>query len=177
MDGFQRVALIAVADRALALDAGKGLGRMGYKVVLTAGGEAAAAALRDQGLDTHFRALDPEDREDVAALIEALQANPGRIDVLIADGASRDADPSDHRTLCPAVLPLMRGQGYGRIALFAETRPKCGCVGKAVGTNVKINVVCPVNEKAEIALWLATLPDDGPTGGVFRRADEEDAKS
>ena len=72
MNGFQRVALITVADRELALDAGQSLGRMGYKVVLTAGGEAAAASLRDQGLDTHFRSLDPKDHEEVAALIEAL---------------------------------------------------------------------------------------------------------
>jgi NAD(P)-dependent dehydrogenase (short-subunit alcohol dehydrogenase family) len=146
VDGFQRVALIAVADRALALDTGQSLGRMGYKVVLTAGGEAAAAGLRDQGLDTHFRALDPKDQEEVAALIEALKANPGRIDVLIAD-ASRDSDPSKCQTLCPAVL----------------------------GENIKVNVVCPVTERAEIALWLATLPDDGPTGGFFRCKDEGDA--
>jgi NAD(P)-dependent dehydrogenase (short-subunit alcohol dehydrogenase family) len=174
VDGFQRVALIAVADRALALDTGQSLGRMGYKVVLTAGGEAAAAGLRDQGLDTQFRALDPKDQEEVAALIEALKANPGRIDVLIAD-ASRDSDPSKCQTLCPAVLPLMRTQGYGRIALVAESQPECAYAAEAAGENIKVNVVCPVTERAEIALWLATLPDDGPTGGFFRCKDEGDA--
>ena len=114
-------------------------------------------------------------RRDFAT--RALTANSGRIDVLIADAATRDADSLDHRTLCPAVLPLMRSQGYGRIALLAKSRPKCGCTTEAMGNNVKINVVCPVDEKAEIALWLATLPDDGPTGGVFRGTDEGEAKS
>jgi hypothetical protein len=151
---------------------------LGYKVVLTAGGEPAAAALRDQGLDTHFRPFDPVDREEVASLIEALTANPGRIDVLIADASTQAPDPSACRTLCLAVLPLMRSQGYGRIALLAGSEPECGCAAEATGDNVKINAVCPVDEKAEIALWLATLPDDGPTGGVFRCRDEEgEAKS
>ena len=70
MNGSQRVALIAVADCELALASSQSLGRLGYKVMLTAGGEAAAAGLRDEGLDTHFRRLDPTDKEEVAALVE-----------------------------------------------------------------------------------------------------------
>ena len=51
-------------------------------------------------------------------------------------------------------------------------------------SNVKINAMCPgwvrtrmggagaalsPEEGADTAIWLATLPDDGPTGGFFRR--------
>jgi NAD(P)-dependent dehydrogenase (short-subunit alcohol dehydrogenase family) len=51
------------------------------------------------------------------------------------------------------------------------------------GTNVLINSMCPgwvrtdmgglnatrdVKEGADTAVWLATLPDDGPSGGFFR---------
>jgi NAD(P)-dependent dehydrogenase (short-subunit alcohol dehydrogenase family) len=51
------------------------------------------------------------------------------------------------------------------------------------GTGVKVNSVCPgwvrtdmggadaprtPEQGAETTVWLATLPDDGPTGGFFR---------
>lgn len=68
-----------------------------------------------------------------------------------------------------------------KTALNALTR--VGAAETAATPNVKINSVCPgwvktgmgganatrtPAEGADTAVWLATLPDDGPTGGFFR---------
>ncbi len=65
-------------------------------------------------------------------------------------------------------------------ALNALTRTTAAELGQ---TNIKVNTMCPgwvqtdmggpnatrpVEKGAETAVWLATLDDDGPTGGFFR---------
>ncbi len=67
-----------------------------------------------------------------------------------------------------------------KTALNALTRI---AAAELAGTNIKVNAVCPgwvrtdmggaeadrpVEVGAETPVWLATLPDDGPTGGFFR---------
>jgi NAD(P)-dependent dehydrogenase (short-subunit alcohol dehydrogenase family) len=67
-----------------------------------------------------------------------------------------------------------------KAALNAVTRITAGEVSSY---NIKINAMCPgwvrtdmggrgaprsVEEGADTAVWLATLPDDGPTGGFFK---------
>ena len=67
-----------------------------------------------------------------------------------------------------------------KAALNAITRV---LAAELAGSNIKINTMCPgwvrtemggknatreVEEGADTAVWLATLPDDGPTGGFFR---------
>lgn len=69
--------------------------------------------------------------------------------------------------------------GVAKAALNAMTL----ALSREVSSDVKINAVCPgwvrtrmggpsaarsPGEGAETAVWLATLPDDGPTGGFFR---------
>lgn len=67
-----------------------------------------------------------------------------------------------------------------KAALNALTRIAANELG---GDNIKVNAMCPgwvktdmggpeaertPEEGADTAIWLATLPDDGPTGGFFR---------
>lgn len=67
-----------------------------------------------------------------------------------------------------------------KTALNAATRT---AAADLAGTNIKVNAMCPgwvrtdmggpnaertVEQGAETAVWLATLDDEGPTGGFFR---------
>lgn len=70
--------------------------------------------------------------------------------------------------------------GVAKAALNALTR----ALPRDLPRGVKVNAMCPgwvrtrmggpgaslsPEEGADTAIWLATLPDDGPTGGFFRR--------
>ena len=75
--------------------------------------------------------------------------------------------------------PLKPGYRMSKTALNALTRVVAAEVGPA---NIKVNTMSPgwvktdmggmdaprtVAEGADTAVWLATLPDDGPSGGFF----------
>lgn len=71
------------------------------------------------------------------------------------------------------------GYGIAKAALNAQTV----AWARELGAPVRVNAMCPgwvrtrmggpgatrdATEAADTALWLASLPDDGPTGGFFR---------
>ena len=110
-----------------------------------------------------------------------------------------------HMVLYQAVIPAMRDQGYGRIAILSSVSGRLSDMGAGMpgyrishvannalarifaaetkDANIKVNTVCPfwvrtrmggpdaprdVEEGVQTITWLATLPDDGPSGGFFR---------
>jgi len=79
------------------------------------------------------------------------------------------------------------GEGMGGPGMYGVTKAALNALtvrfAKELPSTVKVNAMCPgwvrtrmggpgatrtPHEGADTAVWLATLPDDGPTGGFFR---------
>ena len=87
MSGGMALALVTGANRGIGLEVARGLGRDGMRVLLgsrdAARGEAAAAELRDEGLDITPVELDVADPGAMAAVGPAVEAAGGRLEVLV----------------------------------------------------------------------------------------------
>jgi NAD(P)-dependent dehydrogenase (short-subunit alcohol dehydrogenase family) len=87
MANTKKIALITGANKGLGLEMARQLGKAGATVVLGARdaqkGEAAAAALRKEGLDAQFLKIDVTNRQDHTAAAKFLEKNFGRLDILI----------------------------------------------------------------------------------------------
>ncbi len=229
-----RIAVVTGANRGLGLETCRQLARLlGLTVILTSRdphkGEAAAATLRDAGLDVRYHTLDVTDPQSVHRLAKYVEVEFGRLDVLV-NNAGVFLDPLDSPDpdaasvfradldtvrrsmetnvygpllLCQALVPLMQRKGrivnvssgmgqlsdmnggcpgyrFSKTALNALTRM---LADEQRDSHIKVNSVCPgwvrtdmggpqaerpVEQGADTIVWLATLPDDGPSGGFFR---------
>ncbi len=140
MANAKKVALITGANKGLGFEMARQLGKTGVAVVLAARdpqkGEAAAEALRKQGVDAQFLKLDVTNRQDHSAAARFLDQNFGRLDILINNagiageqlGAGSPGSPSDEVlqktfdtnffapvALTRALLPLLKKSEAGRI--------------------------------------------------------------
>src|SRR5690242_9674221 len=136
----KKIALITGANKGLGFEMALQLGKKGVTVVLAARdgqkGEAAAAKLRNNGLDVYFLKLDVTDRADFAPAYAFLEEKFGKLDILINNaGISADSlgegkpstttDEPIHRTfetnffgpvaLTRTLLPLLKKSEAGRI--------------------------------------------------------------
>jgi NAD(P)-dependent dehydrogenase (short-subunit alcohol dehydrogenase family) len=126
-------------------------------------------------------------RVEEAAAEEALQVNllgalrtcqafvPG----MVARGYGRVVNVSSGGGSITESVPGPGAYGFSKAGLNALTR----MVAHAVRANVKVNAACPgwvatdmggrgaprtPEQGADTIVWLATLPEDGPTDGFFR---------
>jgi 2-hydroxycyclohexanecarboxyl-CoA dehydrogenase len=161
-------------DRKIAIvtGAGQGIGRAiatklaaeGASVAVTDVNEATAKDTAETiaGGEPAGRALairtDVTSRESVAAMIEQVRQEFGRIDVLVNNagwdkvGAFTDSDPADWDRIiainlygvlntCHAVLPVMVAQGSGTVVSLASDAGRVGSSGEAVYAAAKGGII------------------------------------
>jgi NAD(P)-dependent dehydrogenase (short-subunit alcohol dehydrogenase family) len=219
-------------DRPVALVSGanRGIGREIARQLAVDHGFAVLAGARDPdaaGEADHeaiaWVQLDVADAASVARLAARVEANPGRLDVLVnnagiygsPDGAAEYDLRQAHAVLevnlfgawrlTQAMLPLLRLSGHGRVvnvssgagqledmqggrAAYRVSKTGLNALTRILAAEerrigILANTMCPgwvrtdmgglgaarsVAEGADTAVWLATLPDDGPSGGFFR---------
>jgi NAD(P)-dependent dehydrogenase (short-subunit alcohol dehydrogenase family) len=167
----QKNALVTGANKGIGLETARRLATMGYKVWLGARdakrGEAAAQALRNDGLDVEWLEVDVASDNSVAAAAKALAARtssldvlvnnagiaPGYVDALGADGRyerppSRE-DVADMRAtydvnvfgpvrVTQALLPLLMAAPAARIVMVSSY---LGSMARAAGNSQSPNVM------------------------------------
>ena len=134
----QRIALVTGANKGIGFEIARNLAGAGLRVLLGARdpglGEAAAARLREADLDVRFLLLDLGRPETLKAAAARIEAESGRLDVLVNNAGIVDAADGPpgtatldavHRVMATnffgtlavtqALLPLLRKSSSGRI--------------------------------------------------------------
>ncbi len=149
-----RIAVVSGGSRGLGLEIVRKLADRGMHVVLTsrrvADGQAAIGLLGDAADCVAVRDLDITDAASVAQFAGWLRGRLGRCDVLVKTAVNAMTRMLADELAVDGVLVNACCPGLTRIEVPA-TRD---------GTRLFAT--------ADTAVWLATLPDDGPTGGFYR---------
>jgi NAD(P)-dependent dehydrogenase (short-subunit alcohol dehydrogenase family) len=137
----KQMAVVTGANRGIGFEICRQLATRGYRVILAARsadkGQAATAALVQEGLDVHFLPLDVADGGSIQAFAKALADQPGSLAILVNNaGILVDAQRQETSVLAAktetvletfgtnvlgplqliqALLPQMQAQGFGRI--------------------------------------------------------------
>ena len=143
-DSVPRLTLITGANKGIGLEIARQVGQAGHRVLLGARqatpGEAAAARLQAEGLDARFIHLDLNAPTTIQAAAAAIEAEHGRLDVLVNNAGINDPDdaPASKASIeamrrvfetnvlgtlvvTHAMLPLLRRSASARIVNVSST--------------------------------------------------------
>jgi 2-hydroxycyclohexanecarboxyl-CoA dehydrogenase len=153
-----KTAIVTGAASGIGRATAQSLAEAGASVVVAdidvAKGEAAAAALRQQGLRADYVAVDLTDTASIVAFAATVQERFGTVDILInGAGWGRTAPFWEGTpefwsqlvalnfvgpmTLCKALLPAMMERGGGKIVNIASDAGRVGSLGETVYAGAK----------------------------------------
>jgi NAD(P)-dependent dehydrogenase (short-subunit alcohol dehydrogenase family) len=217
------IALVTGSSRGIGREVARELVGRGYDLIVTARKAADAERAAKEIGARYSHALDTSDAQSIEALGGFIDAEIGRLDVLVNNAAIlldegesiADVDPAVFEEtwrvnvlgpllMTQRVIPLLRKSGQGRVvnvssgagqlsrmSTYAPSYSTSKAALNAITIQfanalrrdgILVNCVDPgwvrtdmggrsaprsVAEGAETIVWLATLPNDGPTGGFF----------
>jgi 2-hydroxycyclohexanecarboxyl-CoA dehydrogenase len=153
-----RIAVVTGAASGIGRATAQALAEAGARVVVADidrdHGAAAAAALREQGFDALFLAVDLTDAASIGAFAEAVAAQVGAADILVNGAGWGQTLPFWEGTpqlwerlialnfvgpmqLVKALLPAMMARGSGRIVNIASDAGRVGSLGETVYSGAK----------------------------------------
>lgn len=210
-----QVAVITGGSRGIGLAYARRLASMGADVAIgdLAPGDEAQGLVEAEGVRFHFGALDVSDESSVEAFVDGVVQRLGRIDVLVNNAGIYPYESFDDMTyaawrkvmsvnldgpflMCKAVVPIMRGFGYGRIVNVASAEcwmnatrnlhyisSKMGVVGltralasEVAESGILVNAVAPgitdtATVRNEAPDYLVAIP---ASQAIHRAAEPED---
>jgi NAD(P)-dependent dehydrogenase (short-subunit alcohol dehydrogenase family) len=140
-----KVALISGANKGLGLETGRQLGKLGYTVLLGSRdalkGEVAARQLRDDGIDAKVVKLDVNRQTDIDAAAAMIQAQYGKLDVLVNNAGVMIEKGWTKNTTSETTIDNLRATFETNLfAVFAVTKAllpllKCSEAGRIVNVS------------------------------------------
>jgi len=125
----QRIALITGANKGIGFEISRQLGQTGHLALLgardSARGKAAEATLKKEGLDVRFMRIDLNDPATIKAAADAIEAEYGRLDVLVNNAGIADpnADGPPSKANINAVRRIFDTNFSGTLAVIQAMLP------------------------------------------------------
>ncbi|SEV87405.1 SDR family oxidoreductase [Luteibacter sp. 329MFSha] len=148
MNHQDRVTLVTGANKGIGLEVARQLGKAGHRILLGARdagrGQAAEATLRGEGIDVRFVPLDLGDEASLTRAAADIEANEGRIDVLINNaGVALEGDGNVASANLDAVKRVFDTNYFGTVAATQALLPlvKKSAAGRVINVSSRLGSI------------------------------------
>lgn len=159
----EKIALVTGANKGIGIEIARGLAEEGLTVLVGARsperGEAAAARLREEGLDARFLQVDVTDEGTVAAAAERVAAEYGRLDVLVNNAGIALVEGEDWNTSAQTVATARKNFEVNVFGVIAVTNAFLPLVRKSEAGRI-------VNVSSEVGSIGTMTRTDFPFAGL-----------